>query len=372
MYSLRLYGDVAGSIVKKNQSFIIFGGEEMLLKYILLSKVIFSLFALCACKENILGPDISEIRITKITNISNSGVSEVKMTPDRSRVMYRFTENGGQNYGIRICDIYGNNDTLIVKMDNINKYVMSPDQKYFVFSNELISGVESLFLLDLSTNILTKLAGEDSPIDTAFYPIAFSADNKKILISAYYYLNSVYLLDLDTRAVINLTGNKSARPISFTPSGNNILYESLNNLCIINTDGSDDKVILEGYCSISFTGFTADGNNIIFSAIKEGEMHKNIYIMNIDDSKLDYITNFRADSYSNDISIDGKCILFTSNKNSFDLRLNVFLKVDAIVRSLVDSDYDDRGIGFTNIPNKVLITRTNLFDEPNNIYLVEY
>lgn len=330
------------------------------------------LFNFIGCKENSVEPNDSEIKITKITNLSNFGVYTAKLTPNKSKVLYSFSEDYGMNYEIRICDINGSNDKQIVKMGHIQYFAISKDETKFAFLSSPDGAIDALYLLDIPSNQITKLAEEETSVDTSYFPVAFSLDNSKILVNAYYYINSVYLFDISSKTVINLTGDVNSYPITFTPSGNEILYNTFDKLCLVNIDGSDNRIILEGFFDYNCIGFTSDGNSIIFSARKSGEVSKNIYKLSKDGSNLVAITSDSSISYANDISLDGNSILYTSNKKTNNLRMDVFLNISGNDKVLVDGEYDDMGIGFTNIPNKLLVTRTNSSTDPNNIYLVEY
>ncbi|MEJ2105094.1 MAG: hypothetical protein P8X47_11030, partial [Ignavibacteriaceae bacterium] len=88
-----------------------------------------------SCKDNSVDTQQAQNKITKITNLSNTGVYKAKLTPNKSKVIYSFSENYGSNYEIRFCDINGNNDKEIIKMDNIQYFAISKDENKFAFSN---------------------------------------------------------------------------------------------------------------------------------------------------------------------------------------------------------------------------------------------
>jgi Tol biopolymer transport system component len=245
------------------------------------------LFNFIGCKENSLEPNTPEIKVTKITNVGYTGVYEAKLTPNKSKVLYSFSKDYGISYEVNICEINGNNNKKLVEMGYIGPFfTISEDETKLAFLASQDGGIQTLYLLDIPSNQLIKLAEEESSVDTAYFPKAFSSDNKKILCTGYYYHNSVYLFDIETRTAKNLTGDKNSYPISFTKDENEILYHTFDQICLINVDGSNDRVILEGFHTFYCIGFTQNGNSIIFSAFKPGESGRNIYKINKDGSNL--------------------------------------------------------------------------------------
>lgn len=327
------------------------------------------------CKENTTEPTpTGEIKITQITNLTTTGVYTAKLTPTASNVLYSFSEDNGFTDEIHICDIYGNNDKRLIKMNHIYKYAISKDETKLAFLNSFngTSGsIDELYILDVPTNQITKLS-DDSGSDTVYFPEVFSSDKTKLLVTAYKNRNSVGIFNIQTKKVLILSGDISAYPIAFSKDESEVLYNSEDKLYLVNTDGTNNRVILEGYViGYNCIGFTEDGNSIIFSALKMGT--QNIYKINKDGSNLVSITNDSSYNFVNDVSTDGKSILYFSDKNSNNyLHMNVFLNENGKEKMLVGSDFDDRGVGFTNTPGKIIINRANYPTEKENLYLVEY
>ena len=207
--------------------------------------LILTLILLFSCKENSVDTNTPEIKVTQITNLTVGGVYDAKLTPAKSREMYSISENFGMNYEIRICDIDGSNDKQLVKKGDIQFFAISQDETKFAFLNSDDGAIEALYLLDIPSNQLTKLAEEEASVDTSYLPVAFSSDNSKILTEANYYMSSVCIFNINTRTVNFLTENVSCSPVSFMPGENEILYTRLDQIHLINIDGTNDRTIIQ-------------------------------------------------------------------------------------------------------------------------------
>ena len=215
-----------------------------------------------------------------------------------------------------LCTINTNGTDLNYIRESYGKFLLSPDKETLIeYSGSKIYSVD---LNDLSYRTLLFDFGDDTE---AFYQPVISNS-----IIAFSFHGEIYTFDIEDRDTTRLTFSSSTsnwRP-SFSGDGTKIAYttksDSLSTIVLMNSDGSNQNVILEQSASNynrSFLFVMNDEVLIYYIKWKSG-----IYSINIDGSdnhcilenvsplylttspNRDYII-FTADGYIQRINVDG-------------------------------------------------------------------
>jgi TolB protein len=163
-------------------------------------------------------------------------------------------------------------------------------------------------IFDLNEN---SLIDPQLPFELSVCP-AWSPDGKKI---AFYAFNEdksgIYIMDVDTKDVINLTHGLGAEEgLAWAPDGKKITFTLGRYMYVINVDGTNKKRLTTDGNNSSWS---LDGKKIVFDSKRDGK--REIYIMDADGSNQVNLTNNPADDFDPVWSPDGKRIAFSSNRD---------------------------------------------------------
>jgi len=254
----------------------------------------------------------------------NEKVREFKSSPDNSKIAFRSRQ------GIFIINSYGNNkinlahnaiaftwspyeeilrliqsiqkkseDTHTIKTyifhefnssyDLISKDIrlrsnltyadLSPDGNNILFVTCAGGGywTHNIYLMNLATKTTSKIGSAFGAVGTV-EPL-WSPNGKKILFSSIgneRTTNGIFIYNINSRELLNID-ESGIEPV-WSPDGNRILYSASEGICIINSDGSEKKVIVtpppvikvtEPWCSgrvqDRLPQWSLDGSKIIFN-----------------------------------------------------------------------------------------------------------
>ena len=167
---------------------------------------------------------------------------------------------------------------------------VSPDGKYLAFLSEKSLFTIDLFLADARTGrIITKLTSKvsNTPIDEFNFiesAGAWSTDSKKFAFS-------IFSHGRNRMQVVNV------------PSGNVI-----------------DDISMGKAEQFSNLSWSPDGKEIVFQGLSEGQ--GDLYLYNFDTKKVKQLTNDKYTDYQPCFSRDGKKIIFSSDRTTYDRSLS--------------------------------------------------
>jgi len=194
----------------------------------------------------------------------------------------------------------------------------SPDGQKIVFSS---TGVMSggLFVIKPDGSELEKI-GEGGGRGTSWSP-----DGNKILFVHNFYNGTdsrngsleIALLDIETQQIIRITYNSlKERNVKFSPSGEEIVFEDINqsaiNIYIVNSDGTKLKQIVD---SASSPEWSPNGKKIAYYTYDD---QIEIWVINLDGTEKKKIFNDHERSIFNKFrwSSDSKFLLLNNGSNT--------------------------------------------------------
>jgi len=212
------------------------------------------------------------------------GVYDVKLLSNKNIMIIGAFENDGSS-SIYYWDISNNYRIKIVDHEsNMEDIAVSPDEEHILY----ISKYDGIYLMDWDGENRREIHN-----GWCFFPISYSTDGSKLL---YCIGNRIYTADSVGENIFAVTNDSLyAEYPTFSPDGTKIVFANnysgfvVNELCIINMDGTNFKTIYSSpdYRILS-PKFTHDGLAIVF------EMNKNIYSINVDGTELNQlVTNAR-------------------------------------------------------------------------------
>jgi tol-pal system beta propeller repeat protein TolB len=148
------------------------------------------------------------------------------------------------------------------------------------------------------------------------YP-AWSPDGSKIaFVSAGRYFH-FYVMNLDGSNLLELVepNNPIVQDFSWSPDGTKIAFTGgeINEIYLINSDGSNQTKITNKFSSISYLRWSPDGTKLAFVSDQDG--NNEIYVMNPDGTDEKRLTNQPGMETSLAWSPDGKKIAFVSDRD---------------------------------------------------------
>jgi len=172
------------------------------------------------------------------------------------------------------------------------------------------------------TNVMQLTSGPDQESGPAWSPDGFKIVFSRLLASGG---SKLYVMNSDGSNQVAITNGPHAAEASWSPDGSRIAYLSAfvnHELHIINTDGTDDRVLATrpgvGHSLGGPAAWSPDGKKIAFVATGDDRV-RHIYVMNSDGSGQTPITNAAvADNYPA-WSPDGAKIAFTRNNTLFTM-----------------------------------------------------
>lgn len=173
-----------------------------------------------------------------------------------------------------------------------------------------------IYLMDVEGSNETRLTSNETWDE---YPI-FSPDGSRIVFESYvdWLEPYIYIMDADGGNVTNLTPDHGGRGPCFSPDGSKIAYQSGGTISIMDADGSDKTKLAEWELDYWYSfgqdypfQFSPDGEKLLFFSRRNGG-NGDIYVMNIDGTDVDRLTDTPGFDGSAQFSPDGSKILFTS------------------------------------------------------------
>ena len=131
------------------------------------------------------------------------------------------------------------------------------------------------------------------------------------------FVAQIFLKNLDTGEVTQLTNSENNRFPRWSPDGSKIMFVSLTkenreDIYIMNKDGSNQTPIVATRADELQPNWSPDGKQIVFSSYTR-ESTSEIYLLDIATKDIERLTDTTEWGYSPAWSIDGKRIAFTRN-----------------------------------------------------------
>jgi TolB protein len=178
----------------------------------------------------------------------------------------------------------------------------------------LFAGMDGIYLKDLTTLSEKRLIHTN----TCFYP-SISPDKTKIIFTKLggSSLFNVYVMNADGTGEKQLTFFSTRGLIPFatwSPDGNKIALRYSNQLYLMNSDGSEQKVFRDALSTFtqSKISWLADSSGIIFDFEPVPNTNIDIYTYKFNTKEITRLTNSSALDIYPSVSPDGKKIVFIS------------------------------------------------------------
>jgi Tol biopolymer transport system component len=247
--------------------------------------------------------------------------------------------NGGDGrtyktyYSINTINIDGSNESKITEVKTIR---LSYPQ-YTADGSKIIYAGEGIWIMDADGGNKKRL------IEGGEYP-CFSPDGTKILYLRSFNVNDdIWIINTDGSNNIQLTDGDYCKYPGFSPDGTMIAYieDAYNYISIMKNDGSGKIQITPAYDYVMDWDFSPDGTKIVFTATAGSEDNyiPDIYLIEIDETKITNLTNDDYYDYTARISPDGNKIIYLSHTESGFLTLNM-MDIDATNKIILTQDAD--------------------------------
>ena len=160
---------------------------------------------------------------------------------------------------------------------------------------------------------------------------AWSPDGRKITFMSFRNKDQlgetrgeIYVMNPDGKNLINLTQSpeRNERASAWSPDSKQIVFQSEGNLWVMDADGGNPRNLTNHDAIVDLVpDWSPDGRQIAFSSDRnkdwefEPRSNLDIYVMDADGTNLINLTNHPARDSTPDWSLDGKQIVFTSNRD---------------------------------------------------------
>ncbi len=241
-----------------------------------------------------------------------------------------FSSRRWWNYDIFIADIYNGHMTQLTK----NKWIdfnpsVSPDGEKLLFVSDR-DGNREIYITDLEwMDGYTQWRGNNlrnitNSNEHDWTPV-FSPVENRIAFSTYFPENDnydIFIMNDEGGEKENLTNTSSYEKFpQFSPDGSFLVYQGWqrgkmeiffvsllekNNINISRNINSND-ILSHG------NSFSPDGQKIVFTSERDGD--RNIYLMKINGSEIEQLTDNKSNDYEPVFSRDGRSIAFTSERD---------------------------------------------------------
>lgn len=241
-------------------------------------------------------------------------------------------------------DTYGNG-----KIDNIflgkldSEAELSPDGKWIIYSTQYHEENPDIYLMQSDdTKKILVIDNQRGSFDPAWAP-----DSRRITYYARDSQSGIYIVDLFCLQKINK--NCLLEPVylaqgdsspEWSPDGNRIAYEFGESIYLINSSGTGEpqKITPDGYICQN-PDWSPDNTKIAFNCFHPDD--SDIFLLNIENLELTYLTNNTGSNTKPLWSPDGSKIAFLSQRDV----LGKIIGVEDTIRSnaifLMDNDGDN-------------------------------
>jgi Tol biopolymer transport system component len=269
----------------------------------------------------IISPDgTNRIQLTNTTEVDALSWRYTPWSSDGTKIAFERRDTTGSNKG-EICIInadgtgfkYLTNDTLADMLP-----FWSPSNKMLSFEKH-VSNTNDIFKINADGTGLLNLTNNPAwDIESAWSPlgdkIAFLSDRDTDGLYELWIMNTdgaEQKMILDLGSINNFVWSHDGSKIAVT-SG----YHDPSDIFIINSDGSGIANLTNCDCGDLVGDWSPDGGKIVFTSERDG--NPEIYIINADGTGLMNISNNKADDWSPSWSPDGKWLTFLSNRHDSD------------------------------------------------------
>lgn len=154
--------------------------------------------------------------------------------------------------------------------------------------------------------------------------------------------NQIFLKNLDTGEVTQLTNTRNNSSPKWSPDGSKIVFvsftkENLHDIYIMNQDGSGQTPIVATSADEYFPDWSPDGKQILFSSFSRSSASE-IYLFDLASKDVKKLTNTIKDDYLPTWSADGKYIAFTFGMGDSYTQIYTMNNDGTVVRQITNSD----------------------------------
>ncbi len=229
-----------------------------------------------------------------------------QFTPDGRKILFI-----GRHGYIYTIELDGSNETLLytIMAGDLSSNPFHPDGSRMAISC-ILEGNYEISVINLDGTNATRLTFNE---DRDSFPV-FSPDGEKIV---YMRDKKIYIVDTDGSNQTLLL-DYGYYP-QFSPDGSTIMYVSSspagNSMAIytMDVDGTNHKMLADDIFNFYDVQYSPDGSQIVFSATQGGNI--DIYIMDSDGSNQTRLTNSVGKDTDTRFSPDGAKILFQSYRD---------------------------------------------------------
>lgn len=249
---------------------------------------------------------------SELTKLIATGGYDFAFSPDGRQIVYSLWSEG-----IRIVDVEGTEDFMLVPKDSnhysIHSPRFSPNGAKVVFVASSYRGNDVIKLINVDgTGEVQLTDGSDWVLDER---PQFTPDSSRIVfLRSFQGDQDLYIMDVNGSNQIKLTDVYNCWNFDIFPDGSRIVLEVKSgqdmDVFVIDVDGSNKVKLTESTANDHSPEFSPDGTKVVFVSDRDGDM--DIYIMNIDGTEKFNVTNNERWDDAPRFSPDGKQIVFES------------------------------------------------------------
>lgn len=290
--------------------------------------------------------------VTLIAAACGGGDSQPTATPPPGRIAFTSDRDGAFTQ-VYVMNTDGSDQTNVTKHPSGGSEPWwSPDGEWIAFTSQR-EGKPDIYLTKPDGTDVQQLT-DSVAVDGR---VRFSPDGEMIAFYSFQDQSQGFLwvanIDMsDVRPVlgeIHPSGSEvecaGGFPGGWFPDGERILFRGAHGdtqaqqICSVNTDGTDIKVIFSQPDTVSFLPtLSPDGTKIAFVTNRDGNIE--VYVMDADGSNLQRITDNGADDSDPTWSPDGRWIAFASDRDG-DFEIFIVQADGTGLRQVTDNSAND-------------------------------